>query len=53
MIVRSGAAPEITDNTIENSGGIVFAEGAGGTLRGNRISASTTSGIEIASGAAP
>ena len=44
LIVRGGAAPAIIDNTIEASGGLVFAEGAGGTLEGNRISASRPRG---------
>src|SRR5690606_17338799 len=36
LIVRGGASPAITDNTIEASGALVFAEGATGTLQGNR-----------------
>jgi hypothetical protein len=53
LIARGGAAPVITGNAIEESGAVVFAEGATGQVEGNRISASTTSGIEITTGADP
>ncbi len=50
---RSGAEPDIIDNTIEASGGVVFTEGAGGTFRGNRILAARANAIEVAEGADP
>jgi nitrous oxidase accessory protein NosD len=53
MVVRGGADPAIVDNTFEDSGALVFAEGAVGRVEGNRIIASATSGIEVASGADP
>ena len=53
LIVRSGADPDINDNTFNDTGSIVFAEGAKGTFRGNRILSSRTSAIEIVTGADP
>jgi nitrous oxidase accessory protein NosD len=53
LIVRGGAAPAVIDNTFDDSGALVFAEGATGTVEGNRIGASAASGIEVTTGADP
>jgi parallel beta-helix repeat protein len=53
LIVRGGATPEISANRIAASGPIVFAEGAGGRLAGNRIEDPSGSAIEVTSGAMP
>jgi parallel beta-helix repeat protein len=53
VVVRGGGDPSLGDNVIEGGGGVVFAEGASGSLIGNRLLASTATSIQITTGASP
>lgn len=53
VLVRSGAEPTILNSTFADSGSLVFSEGAKGTLQGNTISTSRSSGLQIRTGADP
>jgi parallel beta-helix repeat protein len=53
LVVRGGADPSLGDNVIQGGGGIVFAEGASGSLIGNRVLQAGATGIRIMTGAGP
>ena len=53
LVVRGGADPSLSDNVIEGGGGVVFAEGAAGSLVGNRLLATDATAIRVTTGARP
>jgi len=53
LVVRGGADPSLGENEIEGGGGLVFAEGAAGSLIGNRLLNTEATAIRITTGARP